>query len=197
MMGCDIVSTLGGTLSLCPERFQIDFRGTRSMRMLAADWASITHTPLQETNVSAYMVVLKGRLGAAVMLNGATEPQPIMLVPMVGDAAADSSRECYIANRMRLWCTEIRRHTDVCETVELRGIRWDALFAHTRTIAAPLLAGLSSAYISRRGGVMMRLIFPRRTPWSIDLEDAVVADCNALLQILRAALGGSPISLLL
>ena len=185
--GCDVISTLGGTLSLCPERFQIDFRGTRSMRLLAADWGVITRKPLQETSVSAYMLVLKGRLGAAILLNE-EPPVPPPSWPIV-DAGGGC---CYLVNRMQMWCAEVRRQDDVCATVELRGIRWDALFAHTRVIAAPLLKGSCSVYISRRGGVMMRLLFPARTPWSIALEDAVLSDCNALLQILRAAVGGRP-----
>jgi hypothetical protein len=173
-MGGDIISTLGGTLSLCPERYRIDFRGTRSMRMLAVDWDVITRKPLDETTVSAYMLVLKGRLGAAVILTGT-------------DGHVET---CYIANRMQKWCDEVKRNADVCDSVELKGIRWNALFYHKREVSQPLLLGKSSVHISRRGGVMMRVLFPRQTQWSIALEENVVADCNELLQILRTALNG-------
>ena len=95
---------------------------------------------------------------------------------------------CYVAGRMQTWCAETLRHVGVCESVELRGIKWSNLLG--REVAPALAAGFSSVHISRRGGVMMRVLFARRTRWSAEMEDAVVKDGNELLQILRVVLNG-------
>ena len=52
---------MSGTLSLSAERYQIEFRGVRSMRRFAEDWFDITLKPLEETSVTSYMLVLKVR----------------------------------------------------------------------------------------------------------------------------------------
>ena len=116
--------------------------------------------------------VISSALGAAVLLNG-------------GECGAC----CYIAARAHTWCTETLRHFGICESVELRGIKWASLLG--RECASALMAGFSGVHISRRGGVMMRIIFARRTMWTAEMEDAVVADCNELMQLLRVALSGS------
>ena len=162
------------------------------MRMLADDWLCITGQSLEETSVSVYMLVLKGRLGVPVMLNATLDALPHLPRDDDDSASSSSSSLCYIANRMQVWCDDIRRNADVCDTLELRGIHWDALFAGIRPVAPQLLLGVSSVYISRRGGVMMRTLFPRKTKWSIDSEEAVLSDCNALLCILQLVLSGKP-----
>ena len=48
----------------------------------------------------------------------------------------------------------------------------------------------SSAHISRRGDVMLRLIFPKETLWNEDSENAVLHDSNMLLSTIRRALLG-------
>jgi len=52
----------------------------------------------------------------------------------------------------------------------------------------------SSAHVSRRGDVMLRLIFPKDTPWDEDNETAVLHDCNLLLTTLRRALLGQSLA---
>jgi hypothetical protein len=164
--GCAVISTLGGTLTLCPNRYQVAFRGTRSLRLLGEDFFGLTGERLNDGNVKAYMMVLKGCLG----------------VPVV-----TTSADCYIANRMRPWCAEVRWHNDVGEMVELRGIRWASLFA----AAPPMLCmGKTSACITRRGGVMLRFAFPTNTLWTLAAETAVIAAAGLLMEKLSAAIRG-------
>lgn len=205
--GGDIVSTLGGTLSLYPDRYQIGFRGTRSMRMLAKDWASVTGISLDQTRVSVYMLVLKGQLGASVLLNGSLDPTSSETHhhnnSNKNDVDETAMAHPYIVNRMQKWCTGTRRNTDVCDSIELKGIRWASLLSSTHfshhhdynnNIAAPLEACDSSVSVTRRGGVMMRLVFPSETPWSVELEDQVLLNCNSLLAVLRHAVSGKPMT---
>jgi hypothetical protein len=129
------------------------------------------------------MMVLKGCLG----------------VPVV-----TSSSDCYIANRMStmysdaIWCvffnihwapqhflTCLNRHNDVGEMVELRGIRW------AEFLPTPLPPCTSSACITRRGGVMLRIIFPTKTVWTLSVEAQVVAAARRLMGMLVAAAAGA------
>jgi hypothetical protein len=90
--------------------------------------------------------------------------------------------------RCLIACTE--------QAVELINLRWDRLLlASESDVCAPLKAARSSAHISRRGGVMLRLIFPKGTAWNSELERAVVAECNGMLLQLRAALMGRALRL--
>lgn len=192
--GGDIVSTLGGTLSLYPDRYQIGFRGTRSMRMLANDWLSITGIPLDQTNVTAYMLVLKGQMGASVLLNGTLDPTGEEY-EKTNDCASIMTRLPYIINRMQQWCIEARRNTDVCDSIELKGIQWASLLSASNVkVAEPLWMCNSSVSVTRRGGVMMRLIFPPETPWSAEMEDEVLSNCNNLLAVLCHAVSGKPMT---
>jgi hypothetical protein len=79
---CTIISMLGGTLTLCPERYQIDFRGARGLRLLRSDLEGLIGQAVAADSVVSYMMVLKGCLG----------------VPVVTTSTA-----CYIATRMAPW----------------------------------------------------------------------------------------------
>ena len=81
--------------------------------------------------------------------------------------------------------------------MELVNIRWAALLQEAHNGATPSSAmqriAKSSAHVSRRGDVMLRLIFPKDTPWDEENESGVVNDCNLLLVTLRRALRGQPL----
>lgn len=166
----DIVFMLGGTLFLLPERRQVDFRGVRTMQMLGADWRGATGKALDDCSITAYMVVLKGRLG----------------LPLLPESD-------YLMRRIEAWCGGATRRDDVYDCVELHDINWPALMDRVygrECTSAALLSGRSSVYLSRRGGVMMRLLMPAETAWSEAAERGVLEDSNRLLDALRAALSG-------
>jgi hypothetical protein len=158
---CTVVSMLGGTITLCPERYQIDFRGARSIRLLKDDLEGIIGAPV--ASVGSYMMVLKGCLGMPVVT---------------------TSEDCYIARRMSTWCDGVKWHNDVGEMIELSGIRWASLFNQ------PPALGKSSACITRRGGVMLRVIFPPKTVWSPEMEADVNAGAARLMEKLVVAASG-------
>jgi hypothetical protein len=167
---CTIISMLGGTLTLCPERYQIDFRGARSVRLLKADVEGMVGQSLEDRVVGTYMMVLKGCLG----------------VPVV-----TTSADCYIAVRMTQWYKEAHWHNDVGEMIELSGIRWDKLFYD---VPEALRLGKASACITRRGGVMLRIVFPPKTAWTQMAEDDILEGGRKLMDQLLMAVSGKEMS---
>ena len=88
-------------------------------------------------------------------------------------------------------CDSFEQSAEVCLALQLQGIRWRALVEKEEDLAAPLRAALkTTAHVSRRGGVMLRVIMPRETAWGEVEEAAVVRDCDRLLAVMRAALAG-------
>lgn len=85
----------------------------------------------------------------------------------------------------------IRKHRpeahDLPQAIELTDIRWEAIVPDVCDI---LRHARSSAHISRRGGVMLRLIFPRGTEWGEEQELRLLRDCNQMLEHLRGAIKG-------
>ena len=167
---CTIISMLGGTLTLCPERYQIDFRGARSVRLLKADVEGMVGQPIEGRSVGTYMMVLKGCMGAPVVT---------------------TSVDCYIAARMTPWYKDAHWHNDVGEMIELSGIRWDKLF---HSVPEALRLGKASACITRRGGVMLRLVFPPKTAWTPMTEDDILAGGRRLMDQLIMAVSGKEMS---
>ena len=169
---CTIISMLGGTLTLCPERYQIDFRGARSVRLLKADVEGMIGQTIDETRVGTYMMVLKGCLGSPVVT---------------------TSADCYIAVRMEPWYIDAHWHNDVGEMVELRGIRWGKLFDN-HSVPEALSLGKASACITRRGGVMLRIIFPPKTVWTAVAEADILTGGRRLMDQLVLAVSGKQMS---
>jgi hypothetical protein len=167
---CTIIPMLGGTLTLCPDRYQIDFRGARSVRLLKADLEGMVGQPVDETKVGTYMMVLKGCLGAPVVT---------------------TSADCYIAVRMAPWYNDAHWHNDVGEMIELREIRWGKLF---NEVPDALCSGKASACITRRGGVMLRIVFPPKTVWTPNAEDDILAGGRRLMDQLLLAVSGKEMS---
>jgi hypothetical protein len=169
---CTIISMLGGTLTLCPERYQIDFRGARSVRLLKPDIEGMIGQSIEETSFGTYMMVLKGCLGAPVVT---------------------TSSDCYIAIRMAPWYIDAHWHNDVGEMVELRGIRWRKLFDN-HSVPEALCLGKASACITRRGGVMLRIIFPPKTVWTTAAEADILTGARRLMDQLILAVSGKQMS---
>jgi hypothetical protein len=96
---------------------------------------------------------------------------------------------------MRPWCDECGYRSDVCMAVQFIGMCWRALFPEAELSHALREVHTSSVDVSRRGSVVMQLVFPKHTGWSVDEEASVVRDCNRLLRVLRAALSGDASSL--
>lgn len=186
----DLITMLCGTFAPCANRIQVDFRGVRSIAAMCQDWELISSTRAQDTEVSIYMLVMKACLGVPALIvdHGALPPG---LNGQSAILAAEGSRRCYLSERMAAFCVNYTQHIDVCQAIELVDIKWDALLGDE--VAEPLLNVRSSVHVSRRGGAMLRLIFPRGTAWDEAREAAVVCNCNGLLQVLRRALMGQPL----
>ena len=202
--GGDLITMLSGTLVPCLNRRQVDFRGVRSLAALREDWGLLTQQQQQTTTkITAYMMVLTACTGAhALVVDYGMRPPPTTTAGMSeasARVAADGHGKCYLAERMAPWYTRFAQHVDVCQAVELRDLKWPALLRETpihdddpeMPIAPPLLVARSNAHISRRGGVMLRLVFPKDTPWDERVEHAVLRDCNRALLVLRRALQGA------
>jgi len=102
--------------------------------------------------------------------------------------------KCYLGERMSRWCWYDTKQLDVCQAVELIDLQWETFLQEEcgmrGEVAAALKVARSSMHISRRGGVMLRLIFPRGTPWDEAMEDQVLAGCNRALHGIRRILSG-------
>ena len=170
---------------------QVDFRGVRSVAAMLEDWALLI--PHQApARVQLYMMVLKASLGVPVVILDRGTALP----PQLGARSLAIAKEgvnaglCFLATRMRPWCEECGYRSDVCMAVQLVGVRWRALFPEAELSLALRAVRNTSVDVSRRGSVMMRLVFPKHTNWSVEEEAAVVRDCNRLLKVLRDALSG-------
>jgi hypothetical protein len=187
----ELIATLSGTFAPCANGMQVDFRGVRSVAAMLEDWGLLI--PEQApSRVQLYMMVLKANLGVPVVILD----QGMALPPGLAGRSLSIAQEgvraglCFLATRMRPWCDECGYRSDVCMAVQLIGVRWRALFPEAELSHALREVRTSSVDVSRRGSVMMRLVFPKHTGWSVDEEASVVRDCNRLLRVLRAALSG-------
>ena len=100
---------------------------------------------------------------------------------------------CYLAQHLiPRYCLDFTQHMDVCQSIELKGIQWARIAAVTdkEDSITPVHVARGSAHVSRRGGVMLRLLFPRNTEWSPELEAATVRACDRFLALLRRVLEG-------
>lgn len=187
----ELIATLSGTFAPCANGMQVDFRGVRSVAAMLEDWRLLI--PEQApARVQLYMMVLKANLGVPVVILD----QGRALPPGLGARSLSIAQEgmsaglCFLATRMRPWCDECGYRSDVCMAVQLIGVRWRALFPEAELSSALRVVRTTSVDVSRRGSVMMRLVFPKDTAWGVDEEAQVVRDCNRLLRVLRAALSG-------
>ena len=187
----ELIATLSGTFAPCANGMQVDFRGVRSVAAMLEDWRLLI--PEQApARVQLYMMVLKANLGVPVVILDQGTALPPGLGPRSLAIAQEGVRAglCFLATRMRPWCDECGYRSDVCMAVQLIGVRWRALFPEAELSRALCDVRTTSVDVSRRGSVMMRLVFPKHTAWGVEEEARVVRDCNRLLRVLRAALSG-------
>jgi hypothetical protein len=188
----ELITMLSGTFAPCASRLQVDFRGVRSIAAMQRDWELITGVGPADTTVTVYMLVMKACLGVpALIVDGGTVPNGLEGYSAL--LAEEGRRRCYLGERMAAWCAQYVQHIDVCQAIELVDIRWGALCASRTVPVDPLLMGptvRSSVHVSRRGGAMLRLIFPGGTAWDAGKEANVLRECNYLLDVLRRALLG-------
>lgn len=176
------IATVAGTFAICAPKYKVDFRGVRCFRLMARTWEEITRgMRLEETDVGVYLLVLKANVGMPILLANPVQYGAVL------DATATEG--CYIANRLRQCCSETALRTEVCETVVLKGIKWASLVSNNARLPKVLAESQSCIHISRKGGVMMRIVMSEVT-WSPELEDSVLAHSNSLLETLRCVLKG-------
>jgi hypothetical protein len=210
--GGELITTLAGTFAPCTNRMQVDFRGVRSVRDMHTDWHLISGLPPSDTTITTvYMVVLKGCVGLPVLLfdhGRATPPSSSSTTTSMRlfDNTPHTVPPCFLAAHLvPHFCLDYAQHSDVCQAIELKHIQWDRFLPPpaandeaAQRHHATLLSSRASAHVSRRGGVMLRLLFPRQTRWDEATEAATVLACDHFLQLLRHVLQGrGPLVLLL
>ena len=177
----DGVHTLSGTFVISRTKRRVDFKGVRSFRLMLNDWLHILGNPsrgLIETvecmTCTIYMVLLKGNIGYTLALQ--------------------SEINYVIENTYGAWqSAQVRsmKEMRVCDVLELRDIEWGhplwsgEVFDHTT-----IKQGKTTVEISRKGGSVIRCIFPKDTAWNEHAEADVLASCSALWYGLRQVLGG-------
>jgi hypothetical protein len=180
-----LITSVAGTFAPCVKRdMQVNYHGVRSVASMLQTWALLSKQPIAQTHV--YMLVLSANLGKPVMLvdEGTLPPG------LCGDGlqlAKEGRGICFLAERMAPCYRKFSQQLDVCLALELHGFAWAELFPEAQE---PLLRAQTTIQISRRGGVMLRLVFPRNTVWTVETEATVVRDCNRLLACMRVLLAG-------
>jgi len=197
---CESLVMLSGTFKLCSNRTRIDFRGVRSVSLLRDDFKTISGIPLEQVPMYVYMVVLKGNMGKSLFLgqSGASLFEKHGVVDMTHGGPDD----CYLANRIGCWCKRSIHIEDVCEVLRIECIDWKIFQCMNPAVDISEMtknADSVNINISRRGGAIIRLTFPKLTPWNSLCEHQVVSDCNKLLNVLHdlsyGKLQGSDVSL--
>ena len=180
-----LITTLGGTFAPCAKQsMQVDYRGVRSVAAMEAAWNALRLGDVARTQI--YMLVLKASLGLPVMLFDAGTLPP----GLEGEGARIAAMGrgiCFLAEGLAPWYKHFEQNIDACVTLELHGVKWVELFPD---VAEPLRRARTSMHLSRRGGVILRLLFSRHTEWSAEVEAAVVRDCDRLLACVRRLLAG-------
>jgi hypothetical protein len=165
---CESLSTVTGNLVLCSNRSRIDFRGVRSMASMALDWKLVSGLNIEDVSTTIYMLVLKGCLGKAILLSNA---------------------HCYLTNKSAKWCKGTMHCGDVCDVIELFDIEWDKI-PQCVSVSDITKKSKANIHVSRRGSVVIRLVFSSDTMWSLALEQNVMKDCNFLFSTLEEILTG-------
>jgi hypothetical protein len=167
---CESLSTVTATFVLCLNRCRVDFRGVRSIEAMSHDWKLVSGLDISEVSTSIYLLVMKGCIGRSLML---------------------TSETCFLANATASWCTPSLHFDDLCDILELGDIDWDKIFARPLNSASDATKkAKTQVIISRRGGVVIRMVFPKDTPWDISSERDVLSDCDRLLDLLNEILAG-------
>jgi hypothetical protein len=167
---CESLSTVTATFVLCSNRCRVDFRGVRSIEAMSRDWKLVSGLDISEVSTSIYLLVMKGCIGRSLML---------------------TSETCFLANATATWCTSSLHFDDLCDILELRDINWDKIFAGPFDSASDATKrAKTQVNISRRGGAVIRMVFPKDTPWDISNEQNVLSDCDRLFDLLNDILAG-------
>ena len=174
----DGIHSISGTFVLSKNnKWRVDFKGVRSFRLMLHDWllliGNVSRRHLTASNITCgiYMVLLKGDLGYTLALQ--------------------SSSVNYVWQRTRGGWGKVDlrlQENQVCDVLELGDIKWTHPLwpGHHETI----MQGTTTVEISRRGGAVMRIVFPGGTPWNETAEADVLASCHALWRGLRRVLAG-------
>ena len=178
----DSIHTISGTFVVSAHKHRVDFRGVRIFQRMLADWLQLlgcwTLKRMQQENITCriYMVLLKGNLGYSLALH---EPLNYVMLWTRGGWG-----HC----RVRL-----ADEHQVCDVLELINIEWThALWAGEH---ATVRKAETTLEISRKGGAVVRVVFPKNTPWDHASETDVRQSCNILWGAMRRVLSGAPLLL--
>ena len=176
----ECIHALSATFVMTKSYHRMDFKGARSFRRMQDDWLSLlgnvspAYLLTENISCSVYMLLLRADLGYTLLL----------------------SHPNYLLLRVFHGCENPQLRLDeyhVCDVLELAGIRWDySLWQMGAMDHSFVRLGTTTLEISRKGGVVMRMIFPKNTVWSQEAETSVLDSCYALWCGLRYALAGYP-----
>lgn len=171
--GCEVLSMTSGTFVLSTNRFKLDFRGCKSIYNMKSDIKCLTGFEMSEVVSSVYMVVLKGCIGKLLDFRCCNN---------------------YLSRRIAEWCTCTFRNDDVCDILEISNIQWNKLennyVLRLRMGCELKMTHKFHMYISRKGSIIVRLIFANDFQWSVVVEERVVFDCNQILELFHFILSG-------
>ena len=168
---CEALATVSGNLVLCSNQCQIDFRGVRSTAAIFRDIQLICgiQNIQEEAEVNLYMLVLKGYLGKPIFLS--------------------QEHDNLLINGTFSWCKSEMRYEEMCYVLlQLTDIQWNKVINGAHPVT---LVSRPTIKISRRGGIIMRLVFPSLTTWNVEIEERVLQDCNHLMEQICILLSGN------
>lgn len=171
---CETILTTSGSYVLTSLRFKIDFRGVRSIKLVDRDMQLLSNLSLSDVSTYVYMMVLKASIGKG------------MYFRCENDAS-------YLQRRIHSWCSCKFKWEDVCDVLEISNIIWEKLeeaYPYMQICNITKNTGTLFIFVSRKGGAIIRLTFPKMTKWDIFSENDVISDCNKLMQLLHSILSG-------
>jgi hypothetical protein len=169
----DCVLNTNGNFVLCGRKNQLDFRGVRSISLMKDEMFHVCEMNMEELDTYVYMIVLKGSVGKALILNGI---------------------ENFLYSRIGHWCECIFHAEEVCDVLEITNINWSVFQKQYPSFAISkwIVEGSKSVniFVSRKGGTILRVTFPKNEKWDIVKEYEILNDSNIFLNILHFVLLG-------
>ena len=172
----DAVHSIAGTFMVSKNKNKVDFRGVRSYKLLEEDFllllGNTSHKRMVDAGItcSIYMLLLRGNLGCSLDLKALKNY--LLLRTMGGWGSA-----------------EVKKQEDlVCNVAIMERIKWD--FPRWSGDHSMVEQGVASLEISRKGGTVMRIVFPKGTLWDANSEKEVLASCAAMMRGMREIMRG-------
>jgi len=173
----DAVHSIAGTFMVSKNKEKVDFRGVRSFKLMVTDFLLLlgnnSRQRMTEAGITCgiYMLLLRGNIGYGIDLK--THINYLMLRTIGGWTTAEVQKQ----------------ESLVCDVINMREIKWD-YHRWAGCDHSMVRQGKTSLETSRKGGTVMRIVFPPGTLWDERCEAEVLASCAALMRGMRQVLSG-------